>query len=70
MLISHWNEAATVRKLSKKTDEAKMINADKNQDLSAFSVATVCLQDSRKQEETVCELEQALEHLEQEYNRF
>ena len=47
-----------------------MINADKNQDLSAFSVAKMCLQDFRKQEKTVCELEQNLEHLEQEYNRF
>ena len=44
-----------------------MINADKNQDLCALSVATACLQDARKNEKTVCELEQAQEHLEREY---
>ena len=31
-----------------------MINADKNLDLSALSIAT-CLQDARKKEKTVCE---------------
>ena len=31
-----------------------MINADMNQDLSALSVATACLQDARKKEKTVC----------------
>ena len=40
--------------------EAGVINADKNQDLSTLSVATVCLQDAGKKEKTVCELEQAL----------
>ena len=54
----------------RKQVEAGMINADKNQDLSALSVATACLQDARKKEETVCELEQALEHLEREYKRL
>ena len=32
-----------------------MINADKNLDLSALSIATSCLQDARKKEKTVCE---------------
>ena len=44
-----------------------MISADTNQDLSALSVATACLQDARKKVKTVCELEQALEQLEWEY---
>ena len=47
-----------------------MINADKNQDLSALSVAMACLQNAGKKEKTVCELEQALEHLEREYKRL
>ena len=47
-----------------------MINADKNQNLSALSVATACLQDAKKKEETVRELEQALEHLQREYKRL
>ena len=54
----------------RKQDEAGMINADKNQDLSAVSVATACLQEARKKEKTVYELEQALEYLEQEYKRL
>ena len=37
----------------RKQVEAGMINADKNQDLSALSLATACLQDSRKKEKTV-----------------
>ena len=44
----------------RKRVEAGVINADKNQDLSTLSVATVCLQDAGKKEKTVCELEQAL----------
>ena len=51
----------------RKQFEPGMINADKNQDLSALSVATVCLQVARKKEKTKCELKQALEHLEREY---
>ena len=54
----------------RKQDEAGMINADKNQDLSAVSVATACLQEAGKKEKTVYELEQALEYLEQEYKRL
>ena len=54
----------------RKQVEAGMINADKNQDLSALSVATACLQDSRKKEKTVCELGQALGHLERECKRL
>ena len=54
----------------RKQDEAGMINADKNQDLSAVSVATACLQEARKKEKTLYELEQALEYLEQEYKRL
>ena len=54
----------------RKQVEAWMINADKNQDLSAVSVATACLQDVRKNEKTVCELEQALKRLEWEYKRL
>ena len=54
----------------RKQVEAGMINADKNQDLSALLVATVCLQDARKKEKPVCELEQALEHLEWEYKHL
>ena len=54
----------------RKQVEAGMINADKNQDLPALSVATVCLQDARKKEKPVCELEQALEHLEREYKQL
>ena len=37
----------------RKQVEAGMINADKNQDLSALSVATSCSQDARKKEKTV-----------------
>ena len=51
----------------RKQFEPGMINAGKNQDLSALSIATVCLQVARKKEKTKCELEQALEHLEREY---
>ena len=36
----------------RKQFEPGMINADKNQDLSALSVATVCLQVARKKEKT------------------
>ena len=32
----------------RKQDEGEIINADKNRDLSALSVATACLQDTRK----------------------
>ena len=39
--------------LKKKQVEAGMINADKNQDLSALSVATVSLQGARKKEDCV-----------------
>ena len=55
---------------SRRQVEEGMINANKNQDFSALSVATACLQDAREKEKTVCELEQALEHLEQEYKRL
>ena len=54
----------------RKQVEAGMINADKNQDLSALSVATACLQDAKKKEKTACELEQALGHLKREYNQL
>ena len=34
----------------RKQVEARMINADKNEDLFALSVATACLQDARKKD--------------------
>ena len=54
----------------RKQVEAGLTNADKNQDLSALSVATACLQDAKKKEKTACELEQALGHLKWEYNQL
>ena len=54
----------------RKQVEAGLTNADKNQDLSALSVATACLQDAKKKEKTACELEQALGHLKREYNQL
>ena len=37
----------------RKPVEVGMINADNNQDLSALSVVTACLQDARKKEDCV-----------------
>ena len=54
----------------RKQVEAGMINAGKNQDLAALSLATTCFQDARKKEKAVSELEQALEHLEREYKHW